>query len=193
MKLSGLKVLELNEKYNLIEGLCDRESQNPEGIDLELRVGRVERIMGSSFLGVKERSSPKTELIGDVETDGNKRITMFPGEYFLVRTMEKINCPKEPIDYDANDAPRYIIPDIRPRVSLQKGGILLACSTTNPGYSGQLVFGLSNSSRYDFTFELGARMFKILWEPVIGKICRPYSGQHQSGRMTSQGKLEGQN
>jgi deoxycytidine triphosphate deaminase len=193
MKLSGLKVLELNKQYNLIENLCERENSNPEGIDLELRVGRVERIIGSSFLGVNDRSSPKTELIGDIETDGNKMITIQPGDYFLVRTMEKINCPKEPIIYTENEPARYIIPDIKPRVSLQKGGIILACSTTNPGYSGQLVFGLSNSSKYDFTFELGARMFKILWEPIIGDICRPYSGQHQGGRITSQGSLEKQN
>jgi deoxycytidine triphosphate deaminase len=193
MKLSGLKVLELNKQYNLIENLCDRESQNPEGVDLELRVGRVERIVGSSFLGVTERNSPKTELMGDIERDGNKKITISSGDYFLVRTIEKINCPSEPIQYDSKDIPRYIIPDIKPRVSLQKGGIGLSCSTTNPGYSGQLVFGIFNQSKYDFIFELGARMFKILWEPVIGDICRPYSGQHQGGRMTSQGNTERQN
>lgn len=193
MKLSGLKVLELNNKYNLIEGLCNRELQNPEGIDLELRVGRVERIVGESFLGVTERSSPKTELIGDIESEGNKKITIFPGDYFLVRTIEKINCPSEKIIYDEKEPARYLIPDIKPRVSLQKGGVSLICSTTNPGYSGQLVFGLMNNSKYNFNFELGARMFKIIWEPVIGEICRTYSGQHQGGRMTSQGQTEKQN
>ncbi len=193
MKLSSLKVLELNRRYNLIEGLSERESENPEGIDLELRVGRVEKIFGDSFLGVDKRSSPKTELVADIEQDGNKRIIMRPGDYFLVRTIEKINCPSEPVDYENGQPLRYIIPDIRPRVSLQKGGVSLHCSTTNPGYSGPLVFGLKNNIDFEFHFELGARMFKIYWEPVAGEIKREYAGQHQGGRMTSSGEKETQN
>jgi deoxycytidine triphosphate deaminase len=192
MKLSAIKVLELNEKYNLIEGLSEICLNNPEGVDLELRVGSVEKILGPSFLGVTDRSSAKTEIIGDIEKDGNKRIALHSGDCFLVKTMEKINCPGEKIVYDKNKKPSYIIPDIKPRVSLQKAGVSLLCSTTNPGYSGPLVFGISNNSNYDFEFELGARMFKILWEPVIGDIKRVYSGQHQGGRTTSQGDLEKQ-
>jgi deoxycytidine triphosphate deaminase len=193
MKISALRVLELNEKYDLIENLSERELKNPEGIELELRVGRVEKIVGESFLGVKERSSAKTELVGDIEKDGNKKITMKPGDYYLVGTIEKINCPSEKIFYEAGKPAGYIIPDIRPRVSLQKGGLSLHCSTTNPGYSGKLVFGLKNNSKYDFNFELGARMFKIYWEAVYGEIKRTYTGQHQDGRFTSQGEVEKQN
>jgi len=94
MPLSSLRVLELNEKYNLVEGLCEREQLNPEGIELELRVGRVEKIISGSFLGVKDRNSPETELIGDI-ADGEKIILMKPGDYLLVRTIEKINCPNK--------------------------------------------------------------------------------------------------
>jgi len=73
MKLSPLRVLELNEKYNLIENLSKGQLENPEGVELELRVGRVEKIAGDSFLGVENRSSAETELIGDIDTDGNKK------------------------------------------------------------------------------------------------------------------------
>lgn len=193
MILSALKVLELNERYHLIEGLCERETLKPEGIDLDLRVGGVEKLVGPGFLGIKERSFGKTELIGDIEKDGNKRIIIHPGEYYLVKTIEKINCPGEKIVYKEGEPASYVIPDIRPRVSLQKSGILLACSTTNPGYSGPLVFGISNNSDFDFDFELGARMFKIYWQTVLGDIERVYSGQHQGGRTTSDGKIETQN
>ncbi len=192
MKLSSLRVLELNKKYNLIEGLSKGQLENPEGVELELRVGRVEKIIGPSFLGVTKRSSPKTILVSDIDTDGNKKIVMKPGDYFLVRTIEKINCPSEKITYDFNSIPGYIIPDIKPRVSLQLGGISLHCSTTNPGFNGLLKFGLKNNSNYDFDFELGARMFKIYWEPVLGEIKRTYEGQHQGERITSQGKKETQ-
>ncbi len=197
MKLSSVTVLELNKKYNLIEGLSERELNNPEGIDMELRVGRVERIVGDSFLAAdntsRERYSPITEVIGEIEDDGNKIITMKPGDYLLVGTIEKINCPAEKIIYDVNEPARYLIPDIRPRVTLQKGGVSLHCSTTNPGYSGRLVFGIKNNEKYDFKFELGARMFKIYWEAVSGEIKRAYTGQHQGGRFTSQGEKEVQN
>ncbi len=193
MKLSSVKILELNKEHNLIENLSEREKNNPEGIDIDLRVKSAEKITGPSYLGVEDRSSPETELVGDLEKDGNKKITLAPGEYLLVKTVEKINCPGEPIKYDENEPKRYIIPDIKPRVSLQKGGVGLFCSTTNPGYSGPLVFGISNNGKYDFEFELGARMFKILWEPVIGDIKRTYSGQHQGGRTSSQGEIEKQN
>jgi dUTP pyrophosphatase len=192
MPLSALKVLELNEKYNLVEGLSERELKNPEGIELELRVGRVEEIDGPGFLGVDNRTSPKTKLIADIEQDKNKRILLEPGKYFLVRTIEKINCPSEPINYEEGLPPRLLMPNIYPRTSLQRSGISLDCSITNPGYSGPLVFGLKNNGPYYFEFELGTRMFKLVFEPVIGEIKRTYGGQHQGGRMTSGGEEEKQ-
>ena len=82
MIISSLRVLELNEKYNLIEGLCERELTNPEGIDLELRVGSVEKIVGPSYLGLIKRSSAKTEIIGDIKRDKEgKIITLNPRDY----------------------------------------------------------------------------------------------------------------
>ena len=57
------------------------------------------------------------------------------------------------------------MPNIYPRTSLQRSGISLHCSITNSGYSGPLVFGLKNNSEYDFSFELGVRMFKLVFEP----------------------------
>jgi len=193
MPLTSLKILELNKKYNLVEGLSKRELENPEGIELELRVGRVEEISGPSFLGKTSRRSPETSLIADIEQHKYSIITMKPGNYFLVRTIEKINCPSEPIEYEKDLSPGYLMPTIYPRTSLQRSGISLHCSITNPGYSGPLVFGLKNNSDFPFEFELGTRMFKLVFEPVVGEIKRAYSGQHQDGRMTSQGETEVQN
>ena len=193
MPISALKVLELNKTYKLIEGLSQGQLTNPEGVELELRVGRVEKIVGPSFLGVTERTSPETSSIADIILEKDKKIIMESGDYFLVKTIETINCPPEKVKYDENFPPGYLMPNIYPRTSLQRSGISLHCSITNPGYSGPLVFGLKNNSKYDFEFELGARMFKLVFEPVIGEIKRTYSGQHQGGRMTSQGKTEKQN
>lgn len=193
MPISSLKVLELNGEHHLVEGLSERELKNPEGIELELRVGRVEKIVGESFLGVDKRSSPETKLIADIEKDGSKKIIMKPGDYYLVRTIETINCPSFPVKYEEGLPPRLLMPNIYPRTSLQRSGISLHCSITNPGYIGPLVFGLKNNSQHTFVFELGARMFKLVFEPVIGEIGREYKGQHQGGRMTSGGEREKQN
>jgi len=197
MAISSLRVLELNEKYHLIDDLCERDLENPEGVGLDLRVGRVEKIIGDSFLGIdkkdeENRYSPKTELIGDIRTDGNKLIIMKPGEYYLVQTIEKITSPAEKIKYDENFPEGYLMPLVFPRSSLQRGAVSFHATKTDPGYSGKLTFGIKNLGEYDFRFELGARMFNIIFEPVIGEIKRSYSGQHQNGRVTSGGNTEKQ-
>jgi len=193
MILSALKVLELNGRYNLIEGLSERELENPEGTVLDLRVGQIHNIIGESLLGIQERYSSKIETIGDVKKDGNKRFTIKSGEYYLVTTMEIIYSPSEKIKYDESLPEGYLVPKIFPRSSLQRGGMSLHFTGTNPGYKGELTFGIKNLGNQDFIFELGARMFSIEYEAVVGDIKRAYSGQHQGGRVTSDGKKEVQN
>jgi len=193
MILSALKVLELNGRYNLIEGLSERELENPEGTVLDLRVGQIHNIIGESLLGIQERYSSKIETIGDVKKDGNKRFTIKSGEYYLVTTMEIIHSPSEKIKYDESLPEGYLVPKIFPRSSLQRGGMSLHFTGTNPGYKGELTFGIKNLGNQDFIFELGARMFSVEYEAVVGDIKRAYSGQHQGGRVTSDGKKEVQN
>jgi len=117
---------------------------------------------------------------------------MKPGDYFLVATMEKINCPSEKIEIGNGYEPMYLIPSISPRSTLQRCGVALHCTDTNPGYSGILTFGLSNKGNNEFDFQLGARMFAIKWIPVTGEIARNYEGQWQGGRETTSGKKETQ-
>jgi len=197
MKISALKILELNNRYNLLENLSERELNNPEGSGVDLRIGQVNKIVGNSFLAAdgssRERYSPKLELIGDFEKEGNKLITIKPGEYFLVTTIEVVHSPAEKIKYDDSFPEGFLIPKVWPRSSLQRGGVSFHATKIDPGYKGTLTFGIKNQSNEDFNFELGARMFNIEFEPVIGDIKRAYSGQHQGGRITSGGKKEIQN
>ncbi|MEX0933052.1 MAG: hypothetical protein WDZ77_03075 [Candidatus Pacearchaeota archaeon] len=206
MLLSAVRILELNKKHNLLENLCKRESENPEGVGIDLRGGKVYKIEGDSFLGADEhpitkekleglRHSPKVSLVANYE-DNKERVSKFtikPGEYYLIETIEKVHSPAEKVKYDDFFPEGYLVPVISPRVSLQKGAVALYHARTNPGYSGPLIFGLANNGKEDFTFELGARMFRIDFEGVIGDIDRIYSGQHQGGRVTSQGEKEKQN
>jgi len=197
MKISALVILELNKRFGLIEGLSERELNNPEGSGIDLRVGQVHRIVGDSFLGADntggKRHSPEVELIGDLVKEGNKQITIGPGEYFLVTTVEVVNSPAEKIMYHDSLPEGYLIPKVWPRSSLQRGGVSFHATKIDPGYKGNLTFGIKNLGNSNFTFELGARMFNIEYEVVVGDIARAYSGQHQGGRVSSGGKEEVQN
>lgn len=193
MIISSVKILELNERYGLVKDLGQRDLQNPEGAGLDLRVGEVHRITGEGFLYIDQRKSPEYETIASFYGDGNKFVKMVPGEYLLVTTMETIHSPKEKIDIGEGMPLVYLMPLIFPRTSLQRCGIGLYQTKTDPGYEGKLTFGLKNEGNRDFTFELGARMFNLVFETIIGDIKRPYSGQHQGGRVTSGGEVEIQN
>ena len=197
MILSAVRVLELNEKYDLVGNLSERELKNPEGVVIDLRVGKVHKILGESLLasddGSRERYSPKTEIVGDVESSENKTFTIKPGEYFLVSTMEVLHSPAEKIKYDKDMPEGYLVPKIMPRSSLQRGGVSLLFTGTNPGYKGELTFGIKNLGDFDFNFDLGARMFSVEFHATVGDINRAYSGQHQGGRVTSGGETEVQN
>lgn len=192
MIISSVKVLELNKKYRLVEGLGDRDRENPEGAGLDLRVGEVSRLMGDSFLGVEERHSSKIEKIASIYDGKNEKITMHPGDYFLVTTMETIRSPKEKVEIGEGMPPVYLMPLVFPRTSLLRGGVDLIRTKTDPGWEGKLTFGLKNMGNQDFVFELGARMFNVVFETVLGEIKRTYSGQHQGGRVTSGGETETQ-
>ena len=52
----GIKKLhELVKEINLVEGLCEREMNNPEGAGFDLRLGEVYELVGDGFLGIEER------------------------------------------------------------------------------------------------------------------------------------------
>ncbi|MDO8555982.1 MAG: hypothetical protein Q7R96_02300 [Nanoarchaeota archaeon] len=191
MVLSAVKILELNEKHHLIENLSERELNNPEGVGIDLRVGEVYEMEGDGFLGVTDRKMPNIKKIASI-TDGDKEVTMKPGDYLLVKTIEKFNIPAEKVEI-GDGIKRYLTPIINPRSTLQRCGIGLFKTKTDPGYSGELIFGIANLGKQNFKFELGARMFNVLIQEVTGEIKRSYSGQNQGGRVTSDGRQEVQN
>ena len=190
MALSAVKILELNEKYNLIENLSERELNNPEGVGIDIRGGEVYEILEGGFLGVTDRHTPEIKKLVSLG-DGDKEFIIKPGEYYLIKTIEKFNIPGDKVEIEPGNF-KYLTPIINPRSTLQRCGIALFRTKTDPGYSGELTFGIANLSKFDFKFELGARMFNVLFEEVVGEIKRSYSGQHQGGRVSG-GVTETQN
>lgn len=186
MIISTLKVLELNKRYNLVENLDEREVENPEGVGIDIRAGKVYRLIGEGFLGVKDRKSSDTEKIADIEK-GDKEVVMKPGDYVLVKTIEKFNLPGEKIEIEEGTRPMYLSLHVYPRSTLQRCGIYLMATKTDPGYIGELTFALANLGNKPFKLEMGARFANIVFMQVAGDIHRAYEGQWKGGRVSTGG------
>lgn len=164
------ELLRLVRERKLVEGLCDRELQNPEGAGFDLRLGEIYRPKGSAFLGVEERSTPQVDTLAVYGKDA--RFVVKPGDYLLAKTIEKVNLPSDVVMYAF------------PRSTLHRSGILLLATQTAPGYSGPLVFGLKNLSECEVTLEMGARFAHVQFHTLAGEGVA-YRGQWAGGRVTT--------
>ena len=172
------ELLKLVKENNLVENLSERELKNPEGAGFDLRVGEIFRIKdGEAFLGEKERFTPDIESAAKYGKD--KDIILKPGEFVLVKTMEKVNLPND------------IAAIFRPRSTLQRCGVGLSTATANPGYRGELTFGMCNLGKNNFRLEMGARIAHILFFKTSENFSA-YRGQWQHGRISTEGKKETQ-
>ena len=173
--LGTKELLELVEKEDLVEDLCERERNNPEGGGFDLRVDEVFELKGDAHLGIEERHTPEIESIAKEGKDDE--IVLKPGEYFLVKTMEKVNLPED------------IGAIFRPRSTLQRCGVALFTAAASPGYSGELTFGIVNLGDKEFRLELGARIVHILFYKT-GENVSEYRGQWNGGRVSTEGEKE---
>ena len=189
------KLLEMvnNPEIRLVKGLCERELTNPEGEGFDLRVGEVYRFLRlpreelSGFLGIKKRSTPEVEPIGAYNPTKDKQqiVTLKPGDYRLIRTIESINLP--------NTEKGGVSALFTPRTTLQRSGIQFISSNASPGYSGHLTFGLKNIGSANFYLELGARALTALFFETTPNESS-YRGQwsEEGGKVSTQGQSEKQ-
>lgn len=200
MVLGPKKLLELVKTQNLVEGLSERELTNPEGAGFDLRLGEVYKISGEAFLGETERRTPDVKLIakykGEVKSANQpsvkykdrdkkrkaklskiltKQITIKPGEFYLVKTVESFNVP-------AN-----LTVNFKPRTTTFRSGLFIRTGNVAPGYKGPVTFGLKNEGRCIVTIEMGARFVHAQFEEVKGGGSM-YRGQWQGGRVTARKK-----
>jgi len=176
--IGTVELLKLVKEEKLVEGLCERELQNPEGAGFDLRVGEAFIMKdGETFLGETERHTPETQSVAKYGTE--KSVVLKPRDFLLVKTIEKTNLPFD------------IAALIRPRSTLQRCGIGLFTAPISPGYSGELTFGMCNLGKNDFRLEMGARIAHVLFFRT-GKNFSSYRGQWQGGRVSTEGKKEKQ-
>lgn len=175
----GIKKLhQLVKEINLVENLCERELNSPEGAGFDLRLGEVYELEGDGFLGVEERDTPNINLLAKYEEGKDEQDNSFvfePGKYYLIKTMEKVNLPTT------------LSGIIFPRTTLFRSGLALFNGIVQPGYQGELTFGLCNLGKSNIKVSFGARVVHITFHEVLGEGSR-YRGQWQGGRVSTEGK-----
>lgn len=175
MILGPKKLLQLVKSKKLVEGLSERELKNPEGAGFDLRLGEVYRIKGNAFLGEVERKTPEIELVQSYKEGEKRSITVRPGEFYLVKTIESFNVPEN------------LTVNFKPRTTTFRSGLFLRTGNVAPGYKGPVTFGLKNEGTVLVTIEMGARFVHAQFEEVKGGGSM-YRGQWQGGRVTTKRK-----
>jgi len=175
MILGPKKLLQLVKTKKLVEGLSKRELENPEGAGFDLRLGEVYKISGKAFLGEEHRKTPDIKSIKKFESGKKKSIKIKPGDFYLVKTIEKINLPLN------------LSAVILPRTTTFRSGIFIRTGPVQPGYQGELTFGLKNEGPVTVEIEMGARFVHVIFHEIKG-VGEKYRGQWQGGRVTTRRK-----
>ena len=161
MILSKEKISLLVKEKKLIEGFLETSLC---GAGYDMRVGKFYRTCGSAALSAEGRSLPNAE---EIKSD---YVTLKPGDYILVETVEKVNMPKD------------LMAIILPRSSVFRAGCSLITAVVDPGYYGTLTMGFKNLSDCEFSLGKGARIGQIVFEEVSGE-ASAYDGRYQGGKV----------
>ncbi len=175
MVLSQETIKNLIKEVKLVEGLGERDLENPEGAGLDFRLGELFKIKGETFLGLEKRNTVDHESVAKYDPEASSTFTIKPEKFYLMQTVEKINLPENVV----------AIP--YPRSTLLRSGVWLLSTQVAPGYKGILTFGLKNMGSSSFKVELGARVAHIIFYEIAGKGAA-YRGQWQGGRVTTKGE-----
>ena len=167
------ELLKLVKEKNLVENLSERELNNPEGAGFDLRIGELYEVVGEGFLHIKNRKTPELKLVAKYENGKSTKIELEPGKAYIMKTVERVNTPNN------------LLGLIFPRSTLYRSGILLRAGVDDPGYRGELSFGLFNFGKERFEIEMGTRMAHIIFFEVKGD-AGVYTGKWQGGRVSAE-------
>ena len=104
MILGPKKLLELVKKIKLVENLGERELTTPEGAGFDIRLGEVHKLDGGkAYLGITHRETPKIKTIAKYNEKKTTSITIKPGQFYLLSSIETFNIP---LDITVNFKPR---------------------------------------------------------------------------------------
>lgn len=163
----------LVKEKKLVEGLCERELNSPEGAGFDLRLGGVYALSGAGFLGVERRKTPDAKLLASYGDCDKTNFVFKPQSYHLIKTVEKVNTPKD------------LLILFRPRTTIFRSGLMIFTGNASPGYCGELTFGMANLGQGDIEIEMGARVVHAMFYRIQGE-ANVYKGQWQGGRVATE-------
>lgn len=123
-------------------------------------------------MGETERKTADVELVKLYVENEKINILIKPNDFFLVKTIETVNMPKN------------LTASITPRSTTYRSGLMIRAGNVPPGYCGGLTFGIKNEGPVDVVIEMGARFVHIQFSEVSGG-GNMYRGQWQGGRVTA--------
>ena len=169
------KLHQLVKEKKLVEGLCSRELENPEGAGFDLRIGELYKITSGGYIGVTERESPGMELVTTFEEGKENTVMLEPGEHYVMKTVENVNTPED------------LMILFRTRITLFRSGVNVITGNCAPGYCGPLFFAMHNMGKFPFKLEMGSRVVHAMFHKIDGS-SNLYKGQWQGGRLATEGK-----
>ena len=155
-------------QQQLVERLPEKELAKDGGVAFDLRLAEVREFVSEGMLGIDERKTPDTKLLGSYDPENSVKVTLEPNKYYVVKTIEKVNTPLN------------LAATVLSRSTLYRSGLILITGLVDPGYQGELTFGLMNLSNKPFTIELGSRIANLMFTRVDGKTSS-YDGNYQGG------------
>ncbi len=158
----------LAQSNNIVERLAESELSKEGGVAFDLRLGELHEFTGDGMLGVATRKTPETKQVGAFSPDQPSFVTLEPGKYYVAKTIERLNTPL--------DLAAVIIA----RSTVFRSGLLLLAGLVDPGYKGEITFGLINLSGRPFKVELGSRIANLVFLKVDGQ-AHSYKGHYQGG------------
>ncbi|MFH1401584.1 MAG: hypothetical protein ABIG40_01320 [Parcubacteria group bacterium] len=175
MFLGAKELLQLVKEKKLMEGLCQRELEAPEGAGFDIRIGELYKLKGEGFMGIKERETPEVKLVAKYQEGKVAKVILEPNVYYLMKTIEKVNMPQD------------LLAISTPRSTLFRSGIYIFGGQVPPGYCGELSMGIYNFRKEPFLLEMGARVLHIMFSEIKGE-SNLYRGQWQGGRVATEKK-----
>ncbi|EPJ9673702.1 TPA: deoxycytidine deaminase [Citrobacter freundii] len=146
-----------------------REINNSEGVGLDLSINEVYEIeSGDALLAVESRKTPPSKLI---PFDDNRFLTLNVNTQYLIKTEEVFNLPED------------ICCNFYPRSTLFRSGLIFQSSILSTGYTGSMVFNISNFSKNVMLVEKGARFATAVFMTVDGDVNK-YRGQWNGARVS---------
>lgn len=153
----------------ILMNVNERELNNSEGVGLDLTVDTIYEIAeGDGLLGIGLRKTPASKEL-ELENDGY--FHLLPNQSYLFSTKEYFNLPMD------------LCCQFFPRSTLFRSGLIFQSSILSTGYTGPMIFGVTNNSQSNFLVEPEARFATAIFMKVFGE-TNSYRGQWNHGRVS---------